>query len=132
MPERQNANRLTTENDAVRDSFTATLIHSCCSKKQQPALGQISISRVGQYSISADRAALRYRSAPCPGQYYHYKAKQLGITGAKGGFFSGYEATKLGKWLVSLGAQINRDWQQELLILIAILCLRSQAIAGPR
>jgi hypothetical protein len=54
MPERQNANRLTTENDAVRDSFTATLIHSCCSKKQQPALGQISISRVGQYSISAD------------------------------------------------------------------------------
>jgi hypothetical protein len=55
MPERQNANRLTTENDAVRDSFTATLIHSCCSKKQQPALGQISISRVGQYSISADK-----------------------------------------------------------------------------
>jgi len=46
--------RLTTESEAVKNNFTATLIHSCCSKQLQPALGQYSISRVGQYSISAD------------------------------------------------------------------------------
>ncbi len=54
MPDRQNSTRLSTENEEVRNSFTAILIHSCCWKKQQPALGQNSISRVGQYSISAD------------------------------------------------------------------------------
>jgi hypothetical protein len=50
----KNQTRSTTENGNALRNFTATLIHSCCSKKQQPALGQISISRLGQYSISAD------------------------------------------------------------------------------
>ena len=54
MPDRQNSTRLSMENEVVRKSFTAILIYSYCWKKQQPALGQNSISRVGQYSISAD------------------------------------------------------------------------------
>jgi hypothetical protein len=54
IPERQNPTRPTTESEPDKNNFTATLIHSCCSQRQRPALGQISISRVGQYSISAD------------------------------------------------------------------------------
>ena len=46
MPDRQNSTRLSMENEAVRKSFTAILIHSYCWEKRQPALGQ--------YSISAD------------------------------------------------------------------------------
>jgi hypothetical protein len=56
------------------------------------------------------------------GSSYHYKAKQLGITGSKGGFYQGYEKTRIGQWLVSLGAQINREWQRELMVLLVILC----------
>lgn len=56
------------------------------------------------------------------GSSYHYKAKQLGITGSKGGFYQGYEKTRIGQWLVSLGAQINREWQRELMVLFVILC----------
>jgi hypothetical protein len=59
MPERQTTTRPATENTEVQNNFTATLIHSCCYNKQQPALGQISISRVGQYSISADTCGNR-------------------------------------------------------------------------
>ena len=54
MPDRQNSTRLSMENEVVRKSFTAILIYSYCWEKRQPALGQNSISRVGQYSISAD------------------------------------------------------------------------------
>ncbi|MCK8687890.1 hypothetical protein, partial [Pseudomonas umsongensis] len=35
---------------------TAKLIHNCWDKNQQSALGQFSIGRVGQFSISANRA----------------------------------------------------------------------------
>lgn len=62
------------------------------------------------------------------GSSYHYKARQLGITGSKGGFFKGYEATKLGQWLTSVGAQISQDWQEELNILLTLLCLRVHAL----
>ncbi len=44
MPDRQNSTRLSMENEVVRKSFTAILIHSCCWEKRQPALGQNSIS----------------------------------------------------------------------------------------
>ncbi|MET3108980.1 hypothetical protein AAKU58_003828, partial [Oxalobacteraceae bacterium GrIS 1.18] len=40
-----------------------TLIHSCSFKKQPPALGQISIGRVGQYSTGAN---IRNSKTPCP------------------------------------------------------------------
>lgn len=63
----------------------------------------------------------------CLGSSYHYKAKQLGITGRKGGFYQGYEQTKIGKWLTSLGAKINTEWRGELLALLTILC--SQLLA---
>jgi hypothetical protein len=65
----------------------------------------------------ADRLAL--------GANYHSKARLLGITGSKGGFFQGYENTKIGKWLVSVGATINAEWQRELVALLAILCERA-------
>jgi hypothetical protein len=35
-------------------SLFGTLIHSCYSKTQRPALGQISIGAVGQYWIGAN------------------------------------------------------------------------------
>ncbi len=35
----------------------STLIHSCCFKSQQHALGQFWIGRVGQYSSGADSMA---------------------------------------------------------------------------
>jgi hypothetical protein len=56
------------------------------------------------------------------GSSYHYKAKQLGITGDKGGFYQGYEHTLIGQWLVSLGARISPEWRRELMLLIVILC----------
>jgi hypothetical protein len=39
----------------VNTTLFGTLIHSCPFKKQPPALGQISIGRVGQYSTGANR-----------------------------------------------------------------------------
>ncbi|MET3124853.1 hypothetical protein AAKU67_004475, partial [Oxalobacteraceae bacterium GrIS 2.11] len=38
----------------VNTALFGTLIHSCSFKKQPPALGQISIGRVGQYSTGAN------------------------------------------------------------------------------
>jgi len=61
------------------------------------------------------------------GSSYHYKAKQLGITGSKGGFFHGYENTKIGRWLTAAGARICDEWKDELLILITILCIQAYA-----
>lgn len=55
---------------------------------------------------------------------YHYRAKQLGITGSKDGFYDGYESSRIGRWLTSLGARIAKDWVEELALLLAILCLQ--------
>jgi hypothetical protein len=43
------------EKGEPHNQLFATLIHNCGLKNQRPALGQISISRVGQYSIGADK-----------------------------------------------------------------------------
>ena len=59
---------------------------------------------------------------------YHYKAKKLGITGQKGGFFQGYEQTTLGSWLKKLGAEISPAWQRELVTLLNLLCLRVRQV----
>lgn len=56
------------------------------------------------------------------GSSYHYRAKKLGITGGKSGFFEGYEHTRIGRWMVSLGVKISREWHSEMMILINILC----------
>lgn len=69
-----------------------------------------------QQPISAIASRLRL------GTSYHYKAKQLGITGSKGGFYQGYENTLIGQWLTSIGARIHVEWQRELMILLVILC----------
>lgn len=61
------------------------------------------------------------------GSSYHYKARKLGITGEKGGFYEGYEHTKIGKWLSSLGVAISKDWQRELVALLMVLCERALA-----
>lgn len=61
---------------------------------------------------------------------YHYKAKKLGITGQKGGFFQGYENTLLGGWLTKLRAEISPEWHRELVALLNLLCLRVQKTMG--
>jgi hypothetical protein len=61
---------------------------------------------------------------------YHYKAKKLGITGQKGGFFQGYESTLLGGWLKKLRAEISPEWHRELVALLNLLCLRIQKTMG--
>lgn len=61
---------------------------------------------------------------------YHYKARKLGITGQKGGFFHGYEKTLLGGWLKELRAEISPEWHRELVSLFNLLCLRVQKILG--
>ena len=42
------------EKENVKNQLFGTLIHSCRFKRQRPVLGQYSIGRVGQYSISAN------------------------------------------------------------------------------
>lgn len=61
------------------------------------------------------------------GSSYHYKARLLGITRSKGETYVGYEKTKIGAWLLSLGAELSLHWQEELAILLVILC--HQALA---
>lgn len=58
------------------------------------------------------------------GSSYHYKARLLGITRSKGETYKGYETTKIGKWLLSLGAELREDWQDELAVLLMLLCLK--------
>ena len=41
-----------------------TLIHSRCIKTRHPALGQISIDRVGQYSVGLNSQVTRRPSKP--------------------------------------------------------------------
>lgn len=58
---------------------------------------------------------------------YHYRAKKLGITGAKDGFYRGYESTTLGTWFIAMGATISRDhYEDQILPLMQILCLHAQ------
>lgn len=53
---------------------------------------------------------------------HHQRAKQLGITLSKGETYRGYEKTKIGAWLVSLGCRIDPDWREELAALLILLC----------
>ncbi|GAB1392370.1 hypothetical protein MASR1M60_05330 [Rhodocyclaceae bacterium] len=54
---------------------------------------------------------------------YHEKARKLGITGLKSGFVTGYEKTRIGNWLRSLGIEISLDWWPQLKSVMALLCL---------
>ena len=63
---------------------------------------------------------------------YHYRAKQLGIARSKGETFAGYEQTKIGRWMRSLGAVLVPDWQEEIRILLIVLCGRVLSMAGRR
>lgn len=53
---------------------------------------------------------------------YHYRAERLGITGKKGGFARGYEKTRIGQWLVSLGLRIESAFEREIAAAFAYLC----------
>lgn len=79
--------------------------HSCAEQEEKEAISSI-----------AKRLAL--------GTSYHYKAKTLGITRSKGATYVGYEKTKIGSWLLSVGAKLNEEWQEELAILLILLCLK--------
>ena len=52
------------------------------------------------------------------------RAKALGVTRSKGETYRGYERTKIGRWLVSNGAQLHPDWREEVAALILLLCQR--------
>jgi hypothetical protein len=79
--------------------------HSCADQEEKKAISSI-----------AKRLAL--------GSSYHYKAKSLGITRSKGETYTGYEKTKIGRWLLSLGAKLNEEWKEELAVLLILLCLK--------
>ena len=57
------------------------------------------------------------------GTSYHYKARALGITRSKGETFHGYGDTKIGRWLLSVGARLEADWKEEIGLLLVLLCL---------
>ena len=48
-----------TRKEKKTNSLFDTLIHNCGSNNPQPALGQVSISTVGHYSISANTDKFR-------------------------------------------------------------------------
>lgn len=53
----------------------------------------------------------------------HYRALKLGITRKKGEFEIGYEETSIGTWLTRhLGLQCTREYVQEILVALKILC----------
>lgn len=52
------------------------------------------------------------------------RAKALGVTRSKGETYRGYERTKIGRWLVASGAQLNPDWREEVAALLLLLCQR--------
>lgn len=79
--------------------------HSCAEHEDKEAISSI-----------AERLAL--------GSSYHYKAKTLGITRAKGETYADYEKTKIGRWLLAQGAKFSTEWQEELAILLILLCLK--------
>ena len=98
--------------DAMRsaDRFVATLDigeraylheHACADGKAEPV-----------YKI-AERLALRN---------FHHLAKRLGITRSKGETYRGYEKTKIGAWLLSVGGQLHPEWREELAALLILLC----------
>jgi hypothetical protein len=58
------------------------------------------------------------------GTSFHFKAKRLGITRSNGETYVGYEKTKIGRWLLSVGAKLNEEWQEELAVLLTLLCLQ--------
>lgn len=59
------------------------------------------------------------------GSSYHYKARLLGITRSKGETPAGYGKTKIGAWLLSLGATLSGEWREEIALLLQLLCLRA-------
>lgn len=66
------------------------------------------------------RIAERFKMGPG----YHRKIAALGITRSKGDTYAGYETTKIGRWLCSLGARLAPDWREELAALLIVLCER--------
>lgn len=58
---------------------------------------------------------------------YDHKARQLGITGEKGGFFAGYEKTLLGQWMVQCGIEVAQarteyDIREQMQEALKMLC----------
>lgn len=66
------------------------------------------------------------------GSSYHYQAKKLGITREKGDTFDGYEKSKIGGWLLSVGARLTEEWRAELAALLIVLCLQVGIHPGGR
>lgn len=52
----------------------------------------------------------------------YHRAKQLGITRSKGDTYRDYRMSKIGAWLVSIGATLEPDWREEIAALLNLLC----------
>lgn len=52
----------------------------------------------------------------------YHRAKQLGITRSKGDTYRDYRMSKIGAWLVSIGATLDPDWREEIAALLNLLC----------
>ncbi|MGI5013786.1 MAG: hypothetical protein ACRYGO_21470 [Janthinobacterium lividum] len=87
---------------ALDEADRVLLRHDTCASTESE-----SIHRIGT------RHAIR---AP-----YH-RAKQLGITRSKGDTYRDYRMSKIGAWLLSIGAKIDPDWREEIATLLNVLC----------
>jgi hypothetical protein len=52
----------------------------------------------------------------------HHRAKQLGLTRSGGDTYRDYGRSKIGAWLLSIGAKLDPDWRAELAALLNLLC----------
>lgn len=84
----------------------AYLRHNACANREESE----------PISIIAQRLGI--------GTAFHFKARKLGITRSKGETYRGYEQTRIGRWLVDVGARLELDWREEIAALLILLCER--------
>lgn len=88
----------------LEDGERAYLRHHSCAREEKPE----------PVKSIAERFAM--------GTSYHYKAQRLGITSEKGATHKDYKKTMIGRWLMSVGAKLIPEWQEELAALLNLLC----------
>ena len=58
---------------------------------------------------------------------YHYRARQLGLTGTKGDFSADFGRSQLGLWLHSIGCDVSLENRIEMKAALEILCIEASA-----
>jgi hypothetical protein len=88
--------------NTLDEADRALLRHDTCAPTEPESINSIG----ARYGIKAP---------------YH-RAKQLGITRSKGDTYRDYRMSKVGAWLVSIGARLEPDWREEIAALLNLLC----------